>query len=92
VAETAPATGAESPLHFPCDWPLKIAGRNTPEFTAVALAVVRRHCPQVATPEQRASGGGKYLALSLNLHLDSREQMDALYRDLAAAPEVLWAL
>lgn len=89
-----PGPKAASPLRFPCDWPLKIAGRNTPGFTAAALALVCRHCPEAgaAAPERRESGGGKYLALSLTVRLENRAQMDALYRDLAAAPEVLWAL
>ena len=30
-------------LTFPCDLPIKVLGRNEPEFRAAALAVVRAH-------------------------------------------------
>ena len=38
--------------------------------------------------EMRASSGGNYLALTCTIRATSREQLDALYRDLTGHPMV----
>jgi putative lipoic acid-binding regulatory protein len=38
--------------------------------------------------EKRESKGGKYLGLTLTVHMHNREQLDELYRTLSSHPMV----
>ena len=41
-----------------------------------------------STVETRASSGGKYTSLTCTINATSKEQLDALYRELSAHPMV----
>ncbi len=79
-----------SPLVFPTDFPIKVMGRRVDHFAQEITAVVRRHAPDFdpATLELRASRGGNYLSVTATIRATSREQLDALYRELSRHPLV----
>jgi hypothetical protein len=81
-------------LEFPCNFPLKVMGRNQDDFTALILTLVRRHTPHLGDEavHTRLSHGGRYLAVNILLVAESQAQLDAIYRDLSAEPRVLMAL
>lgn len=81
-------------LEFPCAYPLKVMGRDNLEFRAAARTIVERHAGPVpeAGVRSRASAEGNFLALTFSITAESREQLDALYRELTSCPEVLVAL
>jgi putative lipoic acid-binding regulatory protein len=80
----------DSPLSFPCAFPLKVMGRTQDGFAQAVLQVVQRHAPDfdAATLEMRASSGGNYLSLTATINATSRAQLDDLYRDLSSHPMV----
>jgi len=80
----------ETLLEFPCEFPLKIMGASHPEFAQAICAVVLRHAPDfdAATMEMRPSKAGNYLSLTCTVRAVSRQQLDALYRELTAHPAV----
>ncbi len=80
----------QSLLEFPTDFPIKIMGRSVDGFAQAILDVVLVHAPDfdAASMEMRASSGGNYLALTCTIRATSREQLDALYRDLTGHPMV----
>ena len=82
-----------SPLSFPCDYPVKVMGRHTPEFRTRVLAVLTAEAPgaELETRE-RLSRDGTYLSLTCTLRVGSREQLDRIYRQLHATGLVLYAL
>lgn len=86
--------GAQSPLVFPTDFPIKVMGRRDEGFAQAIVAVVLRHAPDYdpATMEMRPSKAGKYLSLTVTIVARSREQLDALYAELSAHPMVLMVL
>lgn len=87
-------TEEESLLTFPCDFPIKVIGLASDTFESNIITLVREILPTFNTTavEKRSSGGGKYHALTLTVHVDSREQLDSIYRALTASPLVLMAL
>lgn len=93
VYSTMP-TSYESPLQFPCTFPIKAMGLATETFDALVVTIVRRHCPNVmeGAVKVRSSAGGKYLAVTVTIEANSREQLDAIYQDLVACEQVLFAL
>lgn len=80
----------ESLLRFPCDFPIKVMGQRQDGFAQAVLEVVLRHAPDfdAAAMEMRPSAKGNYMSLTCTVHAVSREQLDALYRDLSAHPFV----
>jgi len=84
----------ETLLEFPCAFPLKIMGRTRDGFAQAVLEVVLRHAPDFdsASMEMRASRQGNYLSLTCVVNATSREQLDALYRELSAHPQVVMVL
>ncbi|GAB4165117.1 MAG: YbeD family protein [Rhodocyclaceae bacterium] len=83
--------GSESAaLTFPCDFPIKVMGRRQEGFAQGVAALVLRHAPDfdAGSMQMRASRHGTYLALTCTIRARSREQLDALYRELTAHPGV----
>jgi putative lipoic acid-binding regulatory protein len=90
---TAPHTQA-SALEFPCAFPIKIMGRTRHGFAQAVVDVVVRHAPDFdpSSLEMRASKAGNWLSLTATVNATSREQLDALYRELVAHPMVKMVL
>lgn len=89
-----PPAATESPLKFPCEFPIKVMGRTQDGFAQAVVAVVRRHAPDFdpATLEMRSSRAGNYLSVTATIHATSRAQLDDLYRDLTSHPMVTMVL
>ncbi len=83
-----------SPLEFPCTFPIKVMGPATEAFEALVVEIMRRHVPDLgeAAVTRRPSRAGTYLALTVTVRATSREQLDNIYRELSAAEQVLMAL
>ena len=81
-------------LDFPCDFPIKVMGRKAPGFAQSVTEIVRRHAPDFdpATVEMRPSRQGRYLSVTCVVRATSREQLDALYRELCDHPSVVMVL
>ncbi|MDQ8031936.1 DUF493 domain-containing protein [Bordetella genomosp. 1] len=80
----------ESLIEYPSDFPIKVMGKQHPEFAQTLTAVVLEHDPgfDPASVEMRPSKGGNYLGLTFTVRATSREQLDALYRALHGHPMV----
>ena len=90
-----PAAGEmESALVFPCTFPIKVMGRTQEGFAQAVCEVVSRHAPDFdpAALEMRASKEGNWLSVTATINACSREQLDALYRELVAHPMVKMVL
>ncbi len=83
-----------APLVFPCRIDIKAMGRQTVRFEALVQGIVSRHVghQDLHAVRARPSRGNKYVGLTLTITAQSREQLDAIYRDLSACDEVLVAL
>lgn len=80
----------DSLIEFPTDFPIKIMGEAVDGFAQVVLEVVLRHAPDFdgTTMEMRSSSAARYLSLTCTIRATSREQLDALYRELTAHPMI----
>ena len=79
---------------FPSDFPIKVMGRHGSDLRALTQAIIERHAgPQVESSiRTRTSTDGNFVALTYLVHATSREQLDAIYRELTACRSVLMAL
>ena len=84
----------DSVIAYPIEFPIKVMGLNRPDFLPAMTAIFRRHAPDfdASTIETRSSREAKYLSLTMSIHATSREQLDALYRELSDHPMVTMAL
>lgn len=84
----------ESPLTFPCEFPVKAMGRQDAGFPDRVLDLVARHAPEAGPRQVRVaeSRAGRYQSVTVTITATSRAQLDAIYRDLAADAAVLMTL
>lgn len=87
-------TSRDAIWNFPCEFPLKVFGRNSDDFEALVIEIVRRHAPDLAASDvsRRTSGGAAYRSITATFTAHSREQLDALYLELSAHEQVLMLL
>ena len=81
-------------MTFPCEFPLKAFGKNTDDFEALIVTIVRRHVPDLddSAVSSRASNGDVYRSVTATFMAQSREQLDTLYSELSAHEQVLMVL
>jgi len=86
--------GGPGRFEYPLRYPLKVIGLAAEDFPAHARALVERTAggPAVEPPTVRASGGGKYLSVTVLVVLDSEARRLAVYQALRADPRVVYAL
>ena len=87
----------ESPwpeLIFPCEYPVKVIGKDEDNFFEFVLDLVTRHAPELSPDDFSAprSGGGKYVSVSVSFIAQSRAQVDGLYKELGQHQRVIVAL
>lgn len=81
-------------LTFPCDFTIKIFGTASTDFEAAVLKIIHHHIPAFSDSamHSKLSANGKYTSLSVTVHVDSKEQLDGIYKDLSASSHVLMTL
>ncbi|HSG66620.1 MAG TPA: DUF493 domain-containing protein [Gammaproteobacteria bacterium] len=78
-------------LSFPCDLPIKVLGRNDAVFRGTALRIVRTHYGDLADTQisEQESRNRSYLSLTFIVRAQSREEADALFRDLTSSSDII---
>ena len=84
----------DSALSFPCDFPIKMMGRDTPEFRVLARALVENHTGALADSAVQAatSRNGRFVSVTVTITAMSQQQLDDIYRDVSSHADVLMAL
>jgi putative lipoic acid-binding regulatory protein len=79
---------------FPSDFPIKVMGRHDSDLRVLTQGIIERHAGPLAesSVRTRTSADGNFLALTYVVRASSREQLDAIYRELTACKSVLMAL
>ena len=84
----------ESALQFPCRFPIKMMGRDTPEFRATAVQLIENHVGQVAAADVQTALSSKanFVSVTVTVTATSQDMLDAIYRDVSGHDDVLMAL
>jgi uncharacterized protein len=85
---------SNTPLEFPCDFPLKIMGRDEPGFREHVIQIIAQQAGADAVQQvrDRESRGGRFISLTVTVRAQSRPQLDDIYRELHASSRVLMTL
>ncbi len=81
-------------LEFPCTFPIKAMGLSGTDFDLLVVEIVTRHTGPLneGAVTLRPSSNGKYVSVTVTIHAESKQQLDAVYRELTAHERVLMAL
>ena len=79
---------------FPMQYPIKIIGHASPELLGAISDLLTKHFPllDLAHLTVTQSSGGKYHSIAAVLPFENKEQVNAVYADLAACPFIKTAL
>ena len=84
----------ESPLAFPCEFPIKAMGLAGDDFDSLVVSLVRKHFPDIleGAVRTRLSRGGRFISVTVTIQAQSRRQLDDIYMELTANKRVIMAL
>ena len=84
----------EKLLVFPCEFPIKVMGRDSEQFRQTAIALVEEHAGKVLDDaiKTSASSKGNFLSITVTITATSQEQLDNIYQALSDHDEILVAL
>ncbi len=84
----------ESLLEFPSDFPIKMIGRDSPEFRTLARTLVEKHSGALPDSALQAavSRNGRFVSITATIRATSQKQLDDIYYELTAHEDVLMAL
>jgi len=68
----------------------KVLGEMQYPLAQVVADIAIKHCPSFDASKisMRASSGGKYVSVTIEVYLESKEQINGLYADFNDAPEI----
>lgn len=81
-------------FQFPCRYVLKITALAAKMSLEALLAILQPHIPAVSATDVtvKNSSQGNYVSFSVSFMAQSKEQLDALYRDLTTRKEIVFVL
>ena len=82
-------------MEFPCDFVIKMMGKNNVEFIEKAHEIIFKHFPEQKNNisfKKVPSKDNNYLAISAKVKAENKQQMDNCYHALTGEPLVLIAL
>ena len=84
----------ETILEFPCAFPIKLMGRDTPIFRNTVRSLVEKHTGTLSDDaiQSSLSRNGHFVSVTITVDAQSRQQLDDIYRDATENTEVLMAL
>ncbi|MGI9202840.1 MAG: HP0495 family protein [Woeseiaceae bacterium] len=84
----------EKLLDFPCEFPIKMMGRESEHFRRTAIALVEEHTGKLEDSAIRSapSSKGNFLSITVTIVAHSQDQLDNIYRALSNHEDILVAL
>jgi len=84
----------EAKLEFPCEYGIKAMGVTHPEFDGIVVSIVRRHVDDIkeGAVTIKQSSGGKFTSVTVDFYVTSREQLEAIHRDLISHEAIKYVL
>ncbi len=84
----------ETLLEFPCDFPIKIMGRESSEFQTLARSLVEKYTGPLTDEAvvNSLSRNGTFVSVTITVEATSQQQLDDIYNELTSHDEVLMAL
>jgi len=84
----------EDIFNFPCDYPIKVFGLNQPDFEKTVCNIVEIYAGKLHANQTtiKHSSKGKYISITVRIIATSRQQLNAINKDLQSCPLVSYLL
>lgn len=84
----------ETLLDFPCSFPIKMMGHDTPAFRQTVRGIVEKHAGPVddTAVQNSLSRNGRFVSVTITVSAQSQQQLDDIYREVSEHDDVLMAL
>ena len=84
----------EELLEFPCQFPIKVMGRDEPGFRDMVEKLARLHIDAKTELgiSTRSSSNANFISVTLKFEAQSRVQLDNIYQELTAHELILMVL
>lgn len=81
-------------MNFPCEFVLKVMGTTEAQLETALRPILDKHIKDLEDIHitTNPSQGGKYVSVTVTFTAHNQEQLDNLYREISAHPDVLMAL
>ena len=81
-------------FNFPCDYPIKIIGKDLPNFESTVRNIIELHVGKLHNNQitSKESSKGAYISLTVRIIASSRSQLDAINKSLQNCPMVAYLL
>ena len=81
-------------LVFPCNFPLKMFGKNSKEFIDAVHTIIANHIPREewVSSKESHSRHQNYISCTVVVCVQSREQLDSIIVDINNCPDIIMAL
>ena len=81
-------------IEFPCHFPIKIMGNNTPKFLEEIREITLKHFPNIEHEKitHKPSKGNNYLAITVTVFAENQEMLDAFYQEITKHPDIKMVL
>lgn len=81
-------------LKFPCDFPIKMMGRDQDSFRQAAIAAIEEHAGKLSDDAISTSSSrkGNFVSITVTISAQSQQQLDDIYQALTDHEEILVAL
>ena len=81
-------------MEFPCSFPIKMMGYDSPEFHRTVREIVEKHAGPIDDDaiQSALSRKGRFVSVTITVLAQSKDQLDAIYHDATAHADVLMAL
>ena len=84
----------ESLIEFPCEFPIKVMGKTQYNFSIEIINIIQKYVPgfDASKIEMKDSAKGNYTSLTCLCQVESKLQLDNIYRALTSHPLVKYVL
>ncbi|MGC1182519.1 HP0495 family protein [Legionella sp.] len=81
-------------INFPCHFPIKIMGSNTPTFLNEIREIILKHFPSIEQEKivHKMSKKNNYLAITVTVYAENQKMLDAFYREITKHPNIKMVL
>ena len=84
----------ETKIEFPCDFPIKVIGKNAQGLPELVLSVIRGHISDFHSESiySKESDKGKYISVTATVRVSNKNILDGIYQDLSKNPKIIMVL
>lgn len=83
-----PMTTKHTLLEFPCDFQIKVIGKNEDQFISEVITITSKYFPMMNQEliRKQVSQNSQYISMTLTVYAQDQKTLDALYTELSQHP------